>query len=117
MPGYYAAADLFVLPSISRLEAFGIAALEAMASGKPVVVSDVPGIREVIDDGVEGLLADPINPEDVAERMRELLQDPEARRRMGSRGRRKVEERFSVERVVDRLEAFYAGVQSTTLSS
>ncbi len=117
LQSYYAACDLFVLPSISRLEAFGIAALEAMASGKPVVVSDVPGIREVIADGVDGLLADPMNPEDIAGKMRDLLEDPERRRRMGSRGRRKVEERFAVRPVVDKLERFYARIQSTTLSS
>ncbi len=117
LPAHYAAADLFVLPSISRLEAFGIAALEAMASGTPVVVSNVPGIREVIDDGVEGLLAEPMNPGDLATKMRTLLEDPERRRAMGERGRRKVEAVFSVERVVDRLERLYAKVQSTTRSS
>ena len=47
VPAYYAMSDVFVLPSISRLEAFGIVALEAMATAKPVVVSDIPGVREV----------------------------------------------------------------------
>ncbi len=117
LPAYYAAADLLVLPSISRLEAFGIAALEAMACGKPVVVSDVPGIREVIDDGVEGFLADPMNPEDLANKMSELLRNPDKSRAMGSRGRRKVEETFAVKRVVDRLERFYDKLQSTTSRS
>lgn len=116
LPAYFAAADVFVLPSISRLEAFGIAALEAMATGTPVVVSNVPGIREVIDDGREGLLAEPMNPEDLAAKVRRLLEDPERRRAMGAQGRRKVEKVFAVQRVVDRLETFYREVQSTTRS-
>src|SRR5207247_4329691 len=89
LPPYFAACDLFVLPSVSRLEAFGIVALEAMASGKTVVVSDIPGVREVIEDGKEGLLADPVNPQDLAKKIRWLLTDPEARRAMGQRGREK----------------------------
>jgi glycosyltransferase involved in cell wall biosynthesis len=116
LPSYYAACDLFVLPSVSRLEAFGIAALEAMASGKPVVVSDVPGVREVITDGEEGLLAEPMDPLDLASKMRELLADSRRRRQMGQKGRRKVVKTFTVERVVDRLEEFYESVQSTTSS-
>ena len=54
---YHAAADVFVLPSVSRLEAFGIVGLEAMASGTPTVVSNIPGVSEVIEDGREGLRA------------------------------------------------------------
>ncbi|MFQ5838818.1 MAG: glycosyltransferase family 4 protein [Thermoplasmata archaeon] len=114
LPAYYAACDLFVLPSVSRLEAFGIAALEAMASAKPVVVSDVPGVREVIADGVEGLLAEPMNSEDLAAKIRVLLSDASRMKKMGRRGRRKVEDAFTVEKVVDRLEEFYTRVQSTT---
>lgn len=114
LPRYYAACDLFVLPSTSRLEAFGIAALEAMASGKPVVVADVPGVREVVEDGQEGLLAEPMNPEDLARQVRVLQEDAGARRAMGARARRKVEEAFTIRSVVDRLEALYQEVQSTT---
>ncbi len=116
LPSYYAACDVFVLPSISRLEAFGIAALEAMASGRPVVVSDVPGVREVISDGVEGVLAEPMNPEDIAYKIGTLLRDPAQGHKMGSRGRRKVEQDFALNRVVDRLEDCYARLQSTTFS-
>ncbi len=115
-PEYFAACDLLVLPSVSRLEAFGIAALEAMASGKPVVVSDVPGVREVIDDGVEGLLAEPMNPDDIAIKVRHLLEDPQERKAMGLAGRRKVEKSFTVQKVVDGLEALYQRAQSTTSS-
>jgi glycosyltransferase involved in cell wall biosynthesis len=113
LPQYYAASDLSVLPSTSRLEAFGIAALEAMASGKPVIVSDVPGVREVIEEGREGLRVDPIDAEDIAAKIQTLLEDEGLRKAMGRRAREKVERQFSLASVVDRLETFYERTQST----
>ncbi len=110
LPKVYAACDVFVLPSVSRLEAFGIVALEAMATGKPVVVADIPGVREVIEDGREGLLADPVNPQDLAEKMRRLLEDADLRREMGRRGREKVLADFTIEKVTDEILRVYEGV-------
>ncbi len=110
LPRLYAACDVFVLPSVSRLEAFGIVALEAMATGKAVVVADIPGVREVIEDGKEGLLADPVNPQDLAEKIRRLVEDPALRERMGRAGREKVLASFTVERVVDQLLEVYNSV-------
>jgi len=110
LPKLYAACDVFVLSSVSRLEAFGIVALEAMATGKPVVVADIPGVREVIEDGREGLLADPVNPPDLAEKIRALLADPARAREMGRRGREKVLSAFSIAKVTDQIEAVYASV-------
>jgi glycosyltransferase involved in cell wall biosynthesis len=107
LPEVYASCDVFVLPSVSRLEAFGIVALEAMASGKPVVVADIPGVREVIEDGVEGLLADPINPQDLAEKIGRLVADPGLRHEMGRRGREKALSSFSIEAVTDRIVELY----------
>lgn len=112
LPGIYAACDVFVLPSVSRLEAFGIVALEAMATGKPVVVADIPGVREVIDDGREGLLADPVNPQDLAGKIRRLVEDPVLREEMGRRGREKVLANFTTERVADQLLEVYRNVLS-----
>ncbi|MEE9268489.1 MAG: glycosyltransferase family 4 protein [Thermoplasmata archaeon] len=113
LPQYYAACDLSILPSTSRLEAFGIAALEAMASGKPVIVSDVPGVREVIEEGREGLRVDPIDARDIAVNVRTLLEDEGLRKQMGRRAREKVERDFSLVSVVDRLETFYKQTHST----
>ena len=110
LPKVYGACDVFVLPSVSRLEAFGIVALEAMATAKPVIVADIPGVREVIEDGREGLLAEPMNARDLAEKIRRLLADPEARRVMGQRGREKVLESFGIELVTDRIENVYRAV-------
>ena len=114
LPRLYAACDVFVLPSVSRLEAFGIVALEAMSTGKPVVVADIPGVREVIQDGREGLLADPINPQDLADKVRRLLADPALRKTMGERGREKVLAEFSIEKVTDQVEAVYRSVAKPT---
>ncbi len=110
LPQVYAACDVFVLPSVSRLEAFGIVALEAMATAKPVIVADIPGVREMIEDGRDGLLSDPVNPRDLADKIRRLLADPEGRKAMGARGREKVLESFSIERVTDQIEALYRSV-------
>ncbi len=110
LPKLYAACDVFVLPSVSRLEAFGIVALEAMATGKPVVVADIPGVREVIEDGREGLLADPLNPQDLAEKTRVLLSDSARAREMGRRGRETVLSTFSIAKVTDQIEAVYRSV-------
>ncbi len=110
LPKVYAACDLFVLPSVSRLEAFGIVALEAMATGKPVVVADIPGVREVIEDGREGLLTDPVNPQDLAEKVRRLVEDPALRQEMGRRGREKVLASFTTEAVADQVLKVYADV-------
>jgi len=112
LPKVYAAADVFVLPSVSRLEAFGIAALEAMATGKPVVVSDIPGLREVIEDGREGLLADPVNPQDLGRKINRLLIDSRLREEMGRRGREKVIASFSIDAVSDQLVALYEALLS-----
>ena len=112
LPGYYRAATVGVLPSTSRLEAFGIAALECMASGRPVVVSDMPGVTEVIDPGVTGLLAEPLNAEDLGAKVRRLAEDEELARSMGKAARARVLERFTVARVADALEAVYARVRN-----
>lgn len=114
LPKVYAACDVFALPSVSRLEAFGIVALEAMATGKPVVVADIPGVREVIEDGREGLLADPVNPQDLAQKIRRLLADPPLREGMGRRGREKVVSSFGIDRVADQVETLYESVLKRT---
>jgi glycosyltransferase involved in cell wall biosynthesis len=112
LPEYYAACDVFVLPSVSRLEAFGIVALEAMATAKPVVVADIPGVREVVTDGVEGLLAEPVNAQDLAVKIEALLAHPATRREMGLRGREKVEAKYGIGKIADAVERVYHSVGS-----
>jgi glycosyltransferase involved in cell wall biosynthesis len=107
LPSYLAACDIFTLPSTSRLEAFGIAALEAMSSGKPVVVSDIPGVREVVQDGQQGYISKACSPEGIAEKVKLLHDSPTDRKRMGEAARRTVEERYCWEKVVQKVEEVY----------
>jgi glycosyltransferase involved in cell wall biosynthesis len=113
LPQYYSACDIFVLPSVSRLEAFGIVGLEAMASAKPVIISDIPGVREVIEDGVCGLLSEPMNPQDLGKKITRLLADPDLRRKMGEAGKQKVLNEFTWEKVVAQTQELYKKILSS----
>lgn len=110
LPKYYAASDVFVLPSIARLEAFGIVIIEAMSCSKPVIVSDIPGVREVITDNVEGFLVPPMDESALSEKINLLLSNPGMRKKMGDLGRKKVEEKFSWDRVIGEIEKVYEEV-------
>lgn len=109
LPSIYRAADVLVVPSTSRLEAFGISAIEAMASGTPVVVSDIPGVREVIQDGVQGLRAEPMNPPDIAAKIDAIFDRPELRQTMIEACVVRARE-FSSRTVAERLAAIYGNV-------
>ena len=110
LPSYYAACDLFVLPSVSRLEAFGLVLVEAMASGKPTVASDLPGVRDVIRPGKTGLLAEPYSSRDLAAKITSILSDEKAASEMGAAGRKLAEERYSWEAIGARIEKVYRDV-------
>ena len=101
----YEALDLFVLSS--RYEGMPYVLLEAMSMGLPVVATNVTGSRDVVEDGVTGLLSPPDRPEELARRIVQMLRDPERARRMGQEGRRRVVEKFPLERFVERMTAIY----------
>jgi glycosyltransferase involved in cell wall biosynthesis len=69
LPGYYRAADVVVLPSVDRTEAFGLVLLEAMACGRPVVASRLPGVRTLVDEGRTGYLVQPGDAVELAEKI------------------------------------------------
>jgi D-inositol-3-phosphate glycosyltransferase len=81
---FYAGAETVLVPS--RSESFGLVALEAQASGTPVVASAVGGLRYVVEDGVTGHLVEGHDPADHAERVLKILGDAKARARMGDAG-------------------------------
>jgi glycosyltransferase involved in cell wall biosynthesis len=103
--------DLFLLPS--QTESFGLAALEAMACGVPVVASDVGGVAEVVADGETGLLAALGDIPSMAGHARLLLTDEKLRRRMAHAARHAAETRFRLDPAVDRYEATYRRVLGT----
>jgi len=102
------ACDVFVLPSIDRSEAFGIAQLEAMACGKPVVASDLPtGVRLVNQGGVTGMLVPRGDPDALAGALNQLLEDDALRARLGKAARLRVEQEFTAERMIARTLDVY----------
>lgn len=98
--------SLFVLPSLS--EGFGIAIVEAMAAGLPVVASAVGGIPEIVLHGKTGLLVPPGNAAALAQAVDQCMSDPQLRRSFGLKGREIARERFSLQAAVRRHEELYA---------
>ena len=98
----YRLARVFVFPSL--YEGFGFPPLEAMASGAPVITSNVSSLPEVVGDAA--LLIDPLNPSEIADAMRRVLMDSDLREDLRQRGRRRVQE-FSWERSVRRVREIY----------
>jgi glycosyltransferase involved in cell wall biosynthesis len=96
---------VFVLPSVA--EGLGVAVLEAMAMGRPVVASKVGGLAELVADGVTGFLVEPRQPPALAERIIRLLGEGELGRRFGREARRRVEEHFSREGMLLKTETLY----------
>lgn len=108
LPAYYAAADVVVLPSSHRSEAFGQVLLEAMAAGSPVVSTELgTGTSFVNLHGETGLVVSPHDTGALARAVNALLADPERRRRMGDAGRRRVREQFHLEQMASRTIEVY----------
>ncbi|MBI3181714.1 MAG: glycosyltransferase family 4 protein [Myxococcales bacterium] len=97
--------DVFAFAT--HAEGFGLVLLEAMAASRPVVATRIAPLTEIVEDGVTGFLIDPNREEGFGERIADLLRSPERAREMGRRGRARVEETFTVHRMVDRTLAAY----------
>lgn len=102
----YAAADAVVVPSV-RPDAFPNCALEAAASGVPVVATQTGGLPEIVRDRVTGRLVPPGDPVALADALTLLAQDPDAARRLGVAAAADVNKRFSVERMLNSVQACY----------
>ena len=106
--------DVFVMPSLS--EGFGIAIVEAMAAGRPVVATAVGGIPEVVVQGETGLLVPPGDAGALGDAVAHLVNHPEQARLMGARGRERACDRFSIESAVTRHEDLYAKLMAQHLN-
>lgn len=105
LPSFYADADIVAIPSLK--EATSIAGLEAMASGRAVVASNVGGLPEIIQDNVTGLLTPPSDPKALASAIERLIEAPGRRRALGEAARARVEKEFSWEQVARETERAY----------
>ena len=99
------ASDLFAMPSLK--EGLGVAALEAMAAGLPVIASDVGGLREVVEDGRSGIVVRPANAGAIASAIGRLAESAELRSQMGAAARARVVENYSIETMAARTLALY----------
>jgi rhamnosyl/mannosyltransferase len=115
---WYAACDVFVLPSVTRAEAFGLVQLEAMARGKPVISTRLStGVPWVNVDGVTGIVVSPGDSEELAGALQTLAGDPELRARMGQAARARFDQEFTRKRMIDRTIALYERVMTEPLPS
>lgn len=110
VPAVLSEMDVYVMPSVSGSETFGVTAVEAQACGVPVVFSDLPGVREAVTDEVGGLAVPPGDVEALARAICRLLADEALRRRLGEGGLRTVRERFDFQANVSQMEQVYRQV-------
>lgn len=110
LPVYYNQADMFVLPSCA--EGMSNVVLEAMACGLPVIATSVGGNPELVENEETGLLVPPENVEALCDSFKKLLSDKKLRERMGSLGRKKVEEYFTWDRIAGEYLKLYESIRS-----
>lgn len=105
LPRWYATGDIFISPACGQ-ESFGIVLVEAMASARAVVASDIPGYRTVVDPDVNGVVFEPNSVPALARAVVRLVDDPERRLLLGSRGRVRAQA-FAWPSVAERIERIY----------
>lgn len=98
--------DVLVVPTTIP-EGFGRVIIEAMALSKPVIATNLGGPLEIVIEDSTGFLIDPNKPQDIADRIIRLARDKSLRERMGTNGRRRIEELFTIDRCVKKIENIY----------
>lgn len=106
---YHSLLDIFVAVSVYQ-ESFGVAVIEASACGKPVIISRVGGMIEVVDENLTGYIVPPQNADELADRIIKLVLDPELRLKMGQAGREKVINEYSLNSSIDKMMKIYTGL-------
>lgn len=106
------AMNVFAFPATWR-EGFGLSIVEAMACGKPVIVTNIWALNSLIQDRVNGLMVEPRKVEPLAEAIKILLSDENYRRKIAAAGRKMVEESFSVQRMAQEIKSVYESVLRT----
>jgi glycosyltransferase involved in cell wall biosynthesis len=106
--GRLSRASLVVVPSY--MESCPYSLIEAMALGKPVVASSVPGIQDMVSDGESALLVPPGNPKALASAMQRILDDPSLGRKLGSAAAEQATQRFSLARMCQETEQYFEQV-------
>jgi glycosyltransferase involved in cell wall biosynthesis len=107
VPNYLNSLDIFCAPSTLDSESFGVAIIEASACKLPVIVSDVGGLPEVVDNGNTGYIVSSKDSKAIAEKLYELVFDESKRKSMGNKGRKKVAELYDWNKNVDKMETIY----------
>jgi glycosyltransferase involved in cell wall biosynthesis len=107
VPEYHNRIDIFAALSQKNDESFGVAVIEAEACGKPVIVSNMGGLPEVVDHGRTGFVVARDDIELIAQRMEELIKDKELRLKMGKAGRELVESKYNLNDNVNQMLAVY----------
>lgn len=97
--------SVLVLPS--SFETFGLVVIEAMASGKPVIASDIPGPQEIITHGYDGFLFERENIQELKRYLELLLEDKDLRRKTGRRARKTVEKKYTFEKIAENYITFF----------
>ena len=106
----FSSCDIFAFHS--NYESFGIVLVEAMASGKPVISTDVGAIPEIVDDGKTGIIVPPGDSKALAEAILRLVRDRDLRMKMGMEGRKKAEREYDWDRIVERYEKIYESLRN-----
>lgn len=105
IPKILSAIDILAFPSHN--ESFGVTLLEAMASRLPVAAGGNAGVLDIVVDNETGLLVEPKNPEQLAGALIKLIEDEQLRKTLGMAGRKRVEEKFNIDNIIDKLINYY----------
>lgn len=119
LPAFYCLCDIFVMPSKEihtkygvKAEGFGIGFLEAGACGRPVIGGKSGGIPDAVIDGNTGILVNPKNLLELRDAIIKLLKDGALRKQMGDNARKRIEENFTVQRIIEQTEKVFLSVIS-----